>query len=64
MKTLVVFDDKTKEILCCIPDEGGAICKKGINFSLYEGTEPIFIEKQNGIVLAENKFMLNLGKSE
>lgn len=38
--------------------------QKGINFSLYEGTEPIFIEKPNGIVLAENKFLLNLGKSE
>lgn len=64
MKTLVVFDDNTKEILCCIPNEGEAICKKGINFSLYDGTEPIFTETPNGILLAENKFLLNLDKSE
>ncbi len=27
MKTLVMFDDNTKEILCCIPDKGEAICR-------------------------------------
>lgn len=32
MKTLVVFDDETKEILCCIPDEREAICKKVLTF--------------------------------
>ena len=61
MQTVVVFDKKTKEIIACIPllDGAKAICKKDIDFQIYNGTEPIFTETENGIVLNTNSFIWN-----
>ncbi len=60
-KTVVVFDKKTKDILACIPLSGqDCICRKDVDFKVYNGTEPIFAETANGIVLNENTFMVKL----
>lgn len=59
-KTVVVFDKETKEIIACIPlSEEQAICRKDVSFQIYSGTEPIFTETKNGIVLNTNAFILN-----
>lgn len=61
MTTVVVYKAETKEILAAVPIEGGAtVCRNDIEFQIYNGTEPIFIETPNGIRLAENKFMIKM----
>lgn len=60
-KTVVVYDKETKEIIACIPLSGEqAICRKDVAFQIYNGTEPIFTETGNGIVLNTNAFMMNI----
>lgn len=62
-KTVVVFDKNTKEIIACIPINGQeAICKNGFDFKIYNGTEPIFTENCNKVVLNENVFIMNMEK--
>lgn len=61
-QTIVVFDKETKEIIACIPLSGEqAICRKDVDFNIYSGTEPIFTETANGIVLNNNAFIWNGG---
>lgn len=62
-QTVVVFDKETKEIIACIPLSEGeaAICRKDVDFQIYNGTEPIFTETGNGIVLNSNVFIWNGG---
>lgn len=61
MTTVVVYKAETKEVLAAIPIDGGdAICRNGVEFQIYNGTEPIFTEVPGGIVLAENKFMVKM----
>lgn len=61
-QTIVVFDKKTKEIIACIPLSGEeAICRKDVDFQIYNGTEPIFTENGNGVVLNSNAFIWNGG---
>lgn len=61
MQTVVVFDKKTKEIIACVPtsDEETAICRKDVDFQIYNGTQPIFMETGSGIVLNTNAFIWN-----
>lgn len=60
-QTVVVFDKETKEIVACIPLIEGekAICRKDVDFKIYNGTEPIFTETANGVVLNNNAFIWN-----
>ena len=58
---VVVFDRESKEIITCIAISGqDCICRKDVDFKIFNGTEPIFTETKNGIVLNDNVFMLNL----
>lgn len=59
-QTVVLFDKGTKEILACVPLSGqDCICRKDVDFKVYNETEPIFTETPNGIVLNENAFLIN-----
>lgn len=61
-KTVIVFDKETKEIIACIPLSGEqAICRKDVDFQIYNGTEPIFTETGSGVVLNSNAFIWNGG---
>lgn len=62
-QTVVIFDKGTKEIIACIPLADGetAICRKDVDFQIYNGTEPIFTETGNGVVLNTNAFIWNGG---
>ena len=61
MQTVVVFDKETREIIACVPTDDGetGICRKDVDFQIYNGTEPIFTETGNGIVLNTNAFIWN-----
>lgn len=58
-QTVVVFDKETKEIIACIPLTDGetAICRKDVDFQIHNGTEPIFTETENGVILNNNAFI-------
>lgn len=61
MVTVVVYKSDTKEVLAAVPVSGGdAICRKDVEFQIFNGTEPIFVEVPEGIILAENKFLINI----
>lgn len=61
-QTVCVFDKETKEIIACIPVFGGpAICRGDVDFNIYNDTEPIFTETENGVVLKNNAFIWNGG---
>lgn len=60
MKTVVVFDKETKEIIACINDDGkDCIVRKDIDFKVYNDTEPIFTELEGKVILNKNSFMIN-----
>lgn len=60
-QTIVVFDKTTKEIIACIPlSDGQTICRKDVDIKIYNGTEPVFTEMENMVILNENAFMLNM----
>lgn len=61
--TVAVFDKNTKEIIACIPLTDGekAICRKDVDFRIYNDTEPVFTETGNGVVLNTNAFIWNGG---
>lgn len=58
--TVVVFKTGTREVLAAVPIGAGlAICQNDVDFQVFKGTEPVFCETPNGIILAKNKFIIN-----
>lgn len=62
MRTIVVYDKKTENVIAAIPEHGEAILRNDIDVSIYDGTEPIFTETQSGVKLSKRKFMINPGE--
>lgn len=61
MKTVVVFDKQTKEIVACINSDGkDCIVRKDVDFKIYNDTEPIFTEQKGKVLLNENSFIINV----
>lgn len=60
--TVVVFDKETKEIIACIPiaDANEGICRKDVDFRIYNETEPVFTETENGVKLNTSAFVINI----
>ena len=60
MRTIVIFDKKTNEVLACVPDNGDCFARKDVGIKAYNGTEPIF-NVENGVCkLKKNAFLINL----
>ena len=58
---VVIYDSKTKEVIACVDTSGGdSILKNGYDFKLFNKTEPVFVEKEDKILLAENKFIIDM----
>jgi hypothetical protein len=64
MRTVVVTDRETKQVIACVPEYGDAICRKDVEVSVFNGTEPVFTETPSGPVLKENTFLINLGGTD
>lgn len=59
MRTIVIFDRNTNEVLACVPDKGDTFSRKDIEIKAYNGTEPIF-NIENGVCkLKENAFLID-----
>jgi len=59
--TIVVFEEDTKEILAVIRKDRECITKKGIDFRIYEKSEPIFTDREGKIYL-DDKWLVNKGE--
>lgn len=58
---VVVYEKDTKEVIACIDLSGEArsILKNNVCAEVYNGTEPVFLEKDNKVTIRQNKFMVN-----
>lgn len=60
-KYFVIVDKKTREVVACISDSGqDNILRKDLDLRVYDGTEPVFIETDHGILLNDNAFTMKL----
>lgn len=60
MQTVVVFNKKTREILVALPLKDGeaGIVRDDVDFAIFNGVEPVFVETPTGPKLKENSFIL------
>lgn len=63
MITVVVYKEDTKEVLAAVPLEDGekGICRNDVGFQIFNGTEPVFSETPDGLILKDNSFIINIG---
>lgn len=60
-KYFAIVDKKTREVVACISDSGqDNILRKDLDLKVYDGTEPVFIETDHGILLNDNAFTMKL----
>ncbi len=66
MTTVVVYEKGTREVIAAIPLANGeaAVCRKDVEFQIFNDTEPVFTEVPGGIILKANSFFLNMGGME
>lgn len=63
MVTVVVYKEGSREVLAAIPIKDGekGICKDDVGFQIFNGTEPVFVETPDGLILKDNSFFINMG---
>lgn len=61
MTTVVVFEAESRKVIAAIPvkENEAAIVMNGVDFQIFNETEPVFTETPCGPVLATDKFILN-----
>lgn len=60
-KHYVLVDKESREVIACISDNGKEnILRKDVELKVYEGTEPVFIETDHGVLLKDNAFTMRL----
>lgn len=65
MQTVVVYQKGTNEIIACIPfDNSDFIARKDVGIKVYNGTEPVFTEKDGYVAVKSNAFLIDLGKGD
>lgn len=58
---VVVYEKDTKEVIACIDLSGEmqSILKNNVCADVYNGTEPVFEEKGDKVIVGQNKFIIN-----
>ena len=65
MQTVVVYQKGTDEIIACVPLDGSeCIVRKDVEIKVYNGTEPVFTEKDGYVAVKRNAFLINLRKED
>lgn len=65
MQTVVVYQKGTNEVIACVPlDDSECIVRKDVEIKVYDGTEPIFTEKDGYVAVKTNAFLIDLGKED
>ena len=65
MQTVVVYQKGTNEMIACVPLDGSkGIARKDVVIKVYNGTEPVFIEKDGYVDVKTNAFLIDLGKGD
>lgn len=63
MQTILVYEKSTKEVIACLPLDGSeGIKRKDIEIEVYNGSKPVFLEKDGYIAVDTNAFILDLGR--
>ena len=63
MQTVVVYQKGTNEVIACVPLDGSeGMARKDVGIKVYNGTEPILIEKDGYVAVDTNAFLIDLGK--
>lgn len=63
MQTVVVYQKGTNEVIACVPLDGSeCIVRKDVEIKVYDGTEPIFTEKDGYVAVKTNAFLIDFGK--
>lgn len=65
MQTVAVYQKGTNEIIACIPsDNSDCIARKDVGIKFYNGTEPVFTEKDGYVAVNTNAFFMDFGKGD
>lgn len=67
MITVVVYERETRQILAAIPlSENGetGFCRNDVECEIFNDTEPVITETEDGPILKKDSFIINLGGSE
>ena len=65
MQTVVVYQKGTNEIIACVPLDGSeCIVRKDVEIKVYDGIEPVFIEKEGYVAVNTNAFFMDFGKGD
>lgn len=65
MQTVVVYQKGTNEVIACVPLDGSeCIVRKDAEIKVYDGTEPVFTEKDGYVAVNTNAFFMDFGKGD
>lgn len=65
MKTVVVYQKGTKEVIACVPLDGSeCIVRKDAEINVYDGTEPVFTEKDGYVAVNTNAVFVKFRKGD
>lgn len=65
MQTVVVYQKGTNEVIACVPLDGSeGMARKDVGIKIYNGTEPVLIEKDGYVAVSMNTFLIDLGKED
>ena len=66
MITVVVYEKGTRQILAAIPlcDGETGFCRNDVEWQIFNGTEPVITETEDGPILKKDSFFINLGGND
>lgn len=60
MKTYVIYEKDSRNVLACFFENGeNSIVRDDVEIKVYNDTEPVFTETNDGIKLKENAFTID-----
>lgn len=63
--SIVVCRKATHEVIACVPLDGSeGMVRRNVGIKVYNGTEPILIEKDGYVAVDTNAFLIDLGKGD
>lgn len=65
MQTVVVYQKGTNEVIACVPLDGSeGMARKDVVVKVYNGTKPVFTEKDGYVAVNTNAALMNFVKGD
>lgn len=65
MQTVVVYQKGTNEVIACVPLDGSeGMARKDVGIKVYDGIEPVLIEKDGYVAVSMNTFLIDFGRRD